>query len=89
VDVDPAVTGSITALWLTAAILAGGYARTRNRSAWNWFLLTLIFGPIAAFLLVTWPPRDVRPSIGNERTLPDHMSDSRPQKRSACGRRVP
>lgn len=51
-------TSSIGALWLTVAILAGGYARTRNRSAWTWFLLTLFLGPIAAFLLVTWPARE-------------------------------
>jgi hypothetical protein len=52
---DASVVG---ALWLTAAILAGGYARTRNRSAWTWFLLTLFLGPIAALLLVTWPARE-------------------------------
>jgi len=50
-------------VWLTVAILAGGYARTRNRSAWTWFLLTLFLGPLAAFLLVTWPARE--PSITN------------------------
>ena len=43
-------------MWLTVAILAGGFARTRNRSAWTWFLLTLLFGPVSAFLLVVWPP---------------------------------
>ena len=31
-------------VWLTVAILAGGYARARNRSAWTWFLLTLLLG---------------------------------------------
>lgn len=46
----------VSAMWLTVAILAGGFARTRNRSAWAWFLLTLVLGPIAAFLLVVWPP---------------------------------
>jgi hypothetical protein len=50
-------------VWLTVAILAGGYARTRNRSAWTWFLLTLFLGPLAAFLLVTWPARE--PSTTN------------------------
>jgi len=45
-------------VWLTVAILAGGYARMRNRSAWTWFLLTLFLGPLAAFLLVTWPARE-------------------------------
>ena len=56
-QMDPTIATTVSALWLTAAILAGGYARTRNRSAWTWFLLTLVLGPIAAFLLVVWPPR--------------------------------
>jgi hypothetical protein len=56
---DVSVLASVvSALWLTVAILAGGFARTRNRSAWTWFLLTLFFGPIAAFLLVVWPARE-------------------------------
>ncbi|MGN7966702.1 MULTISPECIES: hypothetical protein [Microbacterium] len=46
----------VSAMWTSVALLAGGYARTRNRSAWTWFLLTLFFGPIAAFLLVVWEP---------------------------------
>lgn len=50
----------VSAMWLTMAILAGGFARTRNRSPWYWFLLTLILGPIAAFLLVVWPPLPAR-----------------------------
>jgi uncharacterized membrane protein len=52
------VASALGAVWLTMAILAGGYARTRNRSAWTWFILTLVLGPIAAFLLVTWPVRE-------------------------------
>lgn len=52
---DASVVGAV---WLTVAILAGGYARTRNTSAWTWFLLALFLGPIAAFLLVTWPVRE-------------------------------
>jgi hypothetical protein len=52
------VASTLGAVWLTMAILAGGYARTRNRSAWTWFILTLVLGPIAAFLLVTWPVRE-------------------------------
>ena len=45
----------VSAMWLTVAILAAGYARTRNRSPWYWFVLTFLLGPIAAFLLVVWP----------------------------------
>lgn len=43
---------------MTMSLLAGGYAHTRNRSAWTWFPLALFLGPIAAFLLVTWPARE-------------------------------
>ncbi|WP_200849209.1 hypothetical protein [Curtobacterium sp. 18060] len=50
----------LSSLWLSVAMLAGGYARTRNRSAWTWFLLTLLFGPLAVLLLVTWPARPPR-----------------------------
>jgi SNF family Na+-dependent transporter len=57
-----ALTSTVSALWLTVAILAGGYARTRNRSAWAWFLLTVFLGPIAAFLLVVWPAREPAPA---------------------------
>lgn len=48
----------VASAWLSIAILAGGFARTRNRSAWTWFLLTAFLGPIAAALLVLWPARD-------------------------------
>lgn len=44
--------------WLSIAILTGGYARTRGRSAWSWFVLTLILGPIAVTWLVLWPERE-------------------------------
>lgn len=43
---------TVGALWFTVAILAGGYARTRNRSPFAWFLLVLFLGPIAALFLV-------------------------------------
>ncbi len=56
------LTSLVSAMWLTVAILAGGFARTRNRSAWAWFLLTVFLGPIAAFLLVVWPAR-AAPSV--------------------------
>lgn len=53
---------TVSAMWLTVALLAGGFARTRNRSALAWFVLTVFLGPIAAFLLVVWPPADPIPS---------------------------
>ena len=45
----------VSAMWTSIAILAAGFARTRNRSPWSWFFLTLFLGPIAALLLVVWP----------------------------------
>ena len=60
-ETDPSVTGMLSALWITVALLAGGYARTRNRSALAWFVLTVFFGPLAAFLLVVWPAREPHP----------------------------
>lgn len=53
---------TVSAMWLTVAILAGGFARTRNRSVLAWFVLTVFLGPIAAFLLVVWPPADPVPA---------------------------
>ena len=49
------LTSLVSAMSLTVAILAAGFARTRNRSPWVWFLATMFLGPIAAFLLVVWP----------------------------------
>ena len=57
-NVDPSVSGAISAMWVTMALLAGGYARTRNRSALAWFVLTVIFGPLAVFFLVVMAPAD-------------------------------
>lgn len=38
--------------WGTLALLNAGLAQSKNRSGLNWFLLSLLFGPIATFLLV-------------------------------------
>lgn len=57
------LTTMVSAMWITMAILAGGLARTRNRSPWYWFLLTLFLGPIAAFLLVAWPALPARTMV--------------------------
>lgn len=53
----------LSTMWLTLAILAGGYARTRNRSARAWFLLVFFLSPIGAFLLVVWPPVERVPRV--------------------------
>lgn len=59
-----ALTPIVSAMWLTMALLAGGLARTRNRSPLYWFALTVFLGPIAAFLLVVWPALPAKASAG-------------------------
>lgn len=38
--------------WGTLALLNAGIAQGKNRSGLNWFLLSLLLGPIATILLV-------------------------------------
>ena len=38
--------------WGTLALVNAGLAQSKNRSGFNWFLLSLLLGPIATLLLV-------------------------------------
>ncbi|NLE28910.1 MAG: hypothetical protein GX629_04475 [Phycisphaerae bacterium] len=38
--------------WGTLALINAGLAQGKNRSGLNWFLISLLLGPIATFLLV-------------------------------------
>ncbi|MGN6369423.1 MAG: hypothetical protein ACTHN5_14285 [Phycisphaerae bacterium] len=38
--------------WGTLSLLNAGLAQSKNRSGLNWFLLSLLLGPLATFLLV-------------------------------------
>ena len=40
------------AVWFTLAFINAGLAQAKNRSGLNWFLVSVILGPIATFLLV-------------------------------------
>ena len=40
--------------WGTLALVNAGLAQGKNRSGLNWFLLSLLFGPIATFCLVAF-----------------------------------
>ena len=40
--------------WGTLALINAGLAQGKNRSALNWFLISLLLGPIATFLLVVF-----------------------------------
>ncbi|MBL4886817.1 MAG: hypothetical protein JKY95_20115 [Planctomycetaceae bacterium] len=45
--------------WFTLALINAGLAQGKNRSGLNWFLISLLLGPIATFLLVAFS--DKRP----------------------------
>lgn len=38
--------------WGTLALINAGLAQGKNRSGLNWFLISLLLGPVATFLLV-------------------------------------
>jgi hypothetical protein len=50
-------TAPYTVSWGTLALINAGLAQGKNRSGLNWFLLSLILGPIATFVLVAFFPK--------------------------------
>ncbi|HET6204114.1 MAG TPA: hypothetical protein VFI25_15085 [Planctomycetota bacterium] len=40
--------------WGTLALINAGIAQGKNRSGLNWFLLSLLFGPLATFVLTAF-----------------------------------
>lgn len=54
--------------WGTLALINAGLAQGKGRSGLNWFLLSLLLGPVATFLIVILDPLDphVRFSPPNE-----------------------
>jgi len=55
------VTNQFYAGWGTLSLLNAGIAQGKGRSGMNWFLLSLLGGPVATFFLVAFfeplPPR--------------------------------
>lgn len=48
-------SGGFVVGWGTLALINAGLAQGKNRSGLNWFLLSLLIGPLATFLLVLQP----------------------------------
>jgi hypothetical protein len=47
--------------WFTLSLINAGLAQAKNRSGTNWFLVSLLLGPIATLLIVVQkklPPRE-------------------------------
>jgi hypothetical protein len=47
--------------WVTLALVNAGLAEQKGRSRWNWFLVSIVLGPIATFFIVTWERVPARP----------------------------
>ena len=43
--------------WGTLALINAGLAQSKNRSGLGWFLLSLLLGPVATFILVAFCER--------------------------------
>ncbi len=43
--------------WLALALINAGLAQGKNRSGLAWFLVSLLLGPIATFVLVAFFPK--------------------------------
>jgi hypothetical protein len=57
-----AQTTSYAVGWCTLSLINAGLAQSKNRSGLAWWLVSLILGPIATFLIVVLdrvPPREV------------------------------
>ena len=54
-------TSEFTVGWFTLAAINAGIAQGKNRSGRNWFLLSLIFGPVATFALALCEKRTTNP----------------------------
>ena len=48
------VTNEFYAGWGTLSLINAGIAQGKGRSGLNWFLLSLLFGPLATFALVAF-----------------------------------
>jgi hypothetical protein len=46
------ITNEFYAGWGTLALVNAGLAQGKGRSGLNWFLLSLLLGPVATFVLV-------------------------------------
>jgi hypothetical protein len=47
--------GGLVVAWVTLALVNAGLAQGKRRGAWEWFLLSLVLGPLATALIVIWP----------------------------------
>lgn len=47
--------------WGTLALINAGLAQGKNRKGFNWFILSVFFGPIATLILLMMPKLEYDP----------------------------
>ncbi len=50
--------GGYSVGWFTLALINAGIAQGKDRGGLNWFLLSLLLGPLATLILVAFYPRE-------------------------------
>ncbi|SEM08415.1 hypothetical protein [Streptacidiphilus jiangxiensis] len=50
--------GGYSVGWLTLSLINAGLAQGKGRSGWNWWLVSLLLGPLATLLIVLRPRLD-------------------------------
>jgi hypothetical protein len=60
--------------WGTLAMINAGLAQSKNRGGLSWFLLSLLLGPVATFVLVTFMGRlpDAGGAVQSDAAQGDH-----------------
>ncbi len=51
-----ASAGTYSVGWITLSFINAGLAQSKNRSGLNWWLISLLLGPVATVLIVMWGP---------------------------------
>lgn len=46
--------------WLSLMLINAGLAQSKGRGRWNWFLISILLGPLATFLIVAWERGSLR-----------------------------
>jgi hypothetical protein len=59
---------SFSAAWFTLSLINAGLAQSKNRSGLNWWLVSLLIGPLATLLIVAWPPGGTETTSGRVTT---------------------
>lgn len=52
------INSGFTVGWGTLALINAGLAQGKNRSGLNWFLISLLIGPLATLFIVVWDKKN-------------------------------